>query len=152
MTLRSLLALTILTLPGLQAQAAGPAATWVFFRDHGALSRPGPARERALHAAQEQVTPRALERRVKAARERGATPEDVDLPPDPSYIAAVTSRGGSIRTVSAWLNAISVDAPAAKFRVTRTSLSEVGWNEAEIMAAVPFASDSIRARRKASRC
>src|SRR6185437_11101828 len=57
------------------------------------------------------ITPRALARRAKAAHERGTAPADVDLPPDPSYIAAVTSRGGSIRTVSAWLNAISVEAP-----------------------------------------
>src|SRR6185437_15367582 len=93
--------------------AATPAsgASWVFFRDRGALAVPGPARDVALREATARITPRALARRAKAAHERGTAPADVDLPPDPSYIAAVTSRGGSIRTVYAWLNAISVEAP-----------------------------------------
>lgn len=93
------------------ASPAAAAPVWIFFRDHGALSLPGTARDRALAAAR--VTPRAMERRAKAARERGiARIDDLDLPPDPAYVAAVTARGGAIRTTSAWLNAVSVEAPA----------------------------------------
>jgi len=117
---------------------AGPPATasgapfWIFFRDHGALSRPGPARESALQDAAERVTPRALARRARAATEAkargikeakargksvrgGAVPgaptlEDLDIPPDPAYVTAVAARCESIRTRSSWLNAVSVEA------------------------------------------
>ncbi len=80
---------------------ASASPVWIFFRDHGTLSAP------AAH-----VTPRALARRAKAARERGTTADDLDLAPDPAYVAAVNARGGVIRTTSAWLNAVSVEAPA----------------------------------------
>jgi subtilisin family serine protease len=81
----------------------------------------GPARDRALADAAQRITPRALARRAKAARERSelgrlaASPpllDDRDLPPDPTYIAAVAARGGAVRTRSSWLNAVSVAAPA----------------------------------------
>src|SRR6185503_5092752 len=107
---RPRLALVALALAA--AAVASPAEArsdhvWVFFRDHGALSRPGPARDRALAEAASRVTPRALARRAKV----GDALDDRDLPPDPGYIAAVAARGG-IRTTSCWLNAVSVEAPS----------------------------------------
>ncbi len=90
------------------------APVWVFFRDRGALANPGPAREAALADAARRITPRAVARRAKADRERGelagTSVRDTDLPPDPAYVAAVSARGGAIRTRSAWLNAVSVEA------------------------------------------
>ena len=88
---------------------ASAAPVWIFFRDRGTLSRPGPDRDRALQLAAARVTPRALARRAR----RGAPGlDDRDLDPDPSYVAAIAARGGSIRTTSSWLNAVSVEAPA----------------------------------------
>ena len=84
-------------------------SVWVFFRDRGALERPGPARDHALAAAAARVTPRALARRAKMGE---GTIGDRDLEPDPAYVGAISARGGSMRTVSSWLNAVSVDAPA----------------------------------------
>jgi len=106
------------------ARAASP--VWIFFTDLGALGTPGPAREAALAQASRRITQRAVARRAKAARERLASgggaagipsasqaPLDIrDLPPDPAYVAAVAARGGTIRTRSAWLNAVSIEAPA----------------------------------------
>jgi subtilisin family serine protease len=97
---------------------AGPPATasgapfWIFFRDRGALSRRGPARDAALQEVAKRVTPRALARRARAAREIKAatTSDELDLPPDPAYVAAVGARCESIRTRSSWLNAVSVEA------------------------------------------
>ena len=96
---------------GLPATASG-APFWIFFRDRGALSRPGPARDAALQEVAKRITPRALARRAKAAREIKAatTTDDLDLPPDPAYVAAVGARCESIRTRSSWLNAVSVEA------------------------------------------
>ena len=94
--------------------AASSETVWVFFRDRGAIDMPGPARDRARAEARAHVSPRALARRAKAARERGGDPvalDERDLPPAPEYIAAIESRGGVIRTRSSWLNAVSATAP-----------------------------------------
>ncbi len=110
--LASTLALVLVfATPGLPATASG-APFWIFFRDRGALSRPGPARDAALQEVATRITPRAIARRAKAAREIKAatTTDDLDLPPDPAYVAAVGARCESIRTRSIWLNAVSVEA------------------------------------------
>jgi subtilisin family serine protease len=91
------------------AQEAQSSAFWVFFRDRPAASGPSVT-----------VTPRALARRAKAARARGgATSGDTarasveDRDPDAGYVRAVESAGGTLRTRSRWLNAVSVDADSA---------------------------------------
>ena len=93
-------------------QPARTAPAWVFFRDHGALAVKGPARDEALAEAARKITPRALARRAKATRAGGRTAllDDLDLPPDPAYVAAVAARAGAVRTRSSWLNAVSVEA------------------------------------------
>jgi serine protease AprX len=101
---------------------AATRARWVFFRDHG----PEP-RDPALAEAPHTLSPRALARRARAARERGDPPQggaaardelDLDLDPSAAYIAAVERAGALTRTRSRWLNAISVDAsPAALARI-----------------------------------
>ncbi|HEY3156076.1 MAG TPA: S8 family serine peptidase [Candidatus Eisenbacteria bacterium] len=56
--------------------------------------------------------------RLAARPEPVLLPDDQDLPPDPAYVAAVSARGGVIRTRSRWLNAVSVDAsPEALERI-----------------------------------
>ena len=109
------------------AEGTGAQPFWVFFRDRGAYQSTGLARDRALAEAFAKVTPRALARRAKATRERNpgrALPANavdlLDCPPDPAYVAAVTAAGGSIRTTSAWLNTVSIDAsPDAIARINR---------------------------------
>jgi subtilisin family serine protease len=96
--------------PGMgRARETQSSAFWVFFRDRPAAS-----------SAAVTVTPRALARRAKAARARGgaasgdaarASVEDRD--PDAGYVRAVESAGGTLRTRSRWLNAVSVDADSA---------------------------------------
>ena len=89
-------------------------AIWVFFRDRG----PAAASDSALAQAARELSTRALARRAKAARDRdpGASAPLVDardLDPDPAYVHAVTSCGAALRSVSRWLNAVSVDADSA---------------------------------------
>ena len=97
---------------------------WVFFRDHG----PAAAADSALDAAERVLTPRALARRARAARERSergwrpgpgapetAVParlvDEHDLDLAGAYVAAIEAAGASIRARSRWLNAASVSAP-----------------------------------------
>src|SRR5262249_46195677 len=90
---------------------------WVFFRDRGSAA----ASDSALARAARELSPRALARRAKAAAERvvplrtdaAGTPPCVDtrdLDPDPAYVRAVVGSGASLRSISRWLNAVSVDA------------------------------------------
>lgn len=109
-------------IPAAQASAAPAPATpagdrslqWVFFRDHGS----GASLDSALTAAEGLLSPRALARRAKATRERGTrTPADRlvderDLEPAASYVSAVGKAGATIRTISRWLNAVSIEADA----------------------------------------
>jgi len=82
-------------------------AVWVFFTDRaGAEHDPS-----AYTAARLTLTPRALERRVL----RGAMPDLVasDLPVHAPYLRALLARGARLRGTSRWLNAASVEIPAA---------------------------------------
>jgi len=96
---------------------AAASAIWVFFRDRGPVA----ASDSALALAARDLTPRALARRAKAAAERGvpvpggaASCVDArDLDPDSAYVRAVERSGGSLRSVSRWLNAVSVEADSA---------------------------------------
>ena len=103
--------------PTFAAEKARPgerALQWVFFRDHGS----GAALDSALAAAERLLSPRAVARRAKAMRERGARApadrlvDERDLEPAAAYVSAVGDAGGRIRTTSRWLNAVSVEADA----------------------------------------
>ena len=99
----------------LMVLAAGPFAAssasaesnyWIFFRDRG----PASAVATALAEAERALAPRALARRARAARERGSPAplvDERDLDPASAYVRAVEAAGGSIRTRSRWLNAVS---------------------------------------------
>ena len=92
---------------------AFPATTayWVFFRDRP----PGSSASVAVDA-------RALARRAKAARARGAATVglgDLDREPDSLYVRAVVATGADLRTRSRWLNAVSVDADSAALDAIR---------------------------------
>jgi subtilase family protein/carboxypeptidase family protein len=102
------------------AAAAEPSPLWVFFPDHGS----GPSLDSAFAAAETVLSPRALERRAKALRERGGDVaagrlvDERDLEPNESYVSAVRAAGAEIRTTSRWLNAVSVEAdPEAVARI-----------------------------------
>jgi serine protease AprX len=95
------------------AARATPSSNWVFFRDHG----PGEAGDSALAAAARNLSPRALARRARAAAERArrstscaSLVDSRDLDPEPGYVKAVEMSGAHVRTVSRWLNAVSVEA------------------------------------------
>ena len=93
-------------------------AYWVFFRDHG-VSGDGTTGIRPLPAA---ISPRAMARRARAARERGAAPvrwDELDREPPSQYIAALEKVGATIRTRSRWFNAVSVEADAVVIEVLR---------------------------------
>ena len=88
---------------------AGPTAHWIFLRDHGRST----SLDSALVEAGRSLSPRALARRAKAARERGdsrPTVDQRDLEPDASYLAAIAATGARIRARSRWANAVSVEA------------------------------------------
>jgi hypothetical protein len=97
--------------PGAQArlQRAGRAALWVYFADKGEIDARGFAR--AVRIAGDAVTGHARERR---ARETGGVfaPDYYDVPVVSRYVDAVRSTGASIRNVSRWMNAVSVEADA----------------------------------------
>ena len=84
---------------------AGADVVWVRFADHGDLEHAPAAQCRA--AARATISARALERR---ARRGAAEPFANDLPVEPRYVSALTSRGFQVRVVSRWLNAASVEA------------------------------------------
>jgi hypothetical protein len=50
-----------------------------------------------------------LAQRTLESGDPAAPLDDRDLPPDPAYVAGVAARGATIRTHSAWLNAVSVE-------------------------------------------
>ncbi len=84
--------------------------TWVFFTDKG-LATPE-AREAALAAVRQTLTPRALARRAKV---RGVDPVDLlDVPVCADYVERVLGTGARLRAESRWLNAVSVTATAAQ--------------------------------------
>lgn len=93
---------------------------WVFFRDRGG--------DRASASAGSLPTARALARREKARLERkalgrppGAADENpaADAAPSPRYLDAVRDAGARVRTVSRWLNAVSVEAEPGALRAIR---------------------------------
>ena len=88
----------------------GKAVLWVYFADKGEAG----AREfaRAVRLAGDRVTGRLRDRR---ARETGGKfiPDYYDVPVAPRYVDAVVSTGATIRNVSRWLNAVSVEADGA---------------------------------------
>src|SRR5262245_36008962 len=90
----------------------GTSALWVYFTDKG---EDGPRSfERAVRAAGDRVAPAA-----RARRERdngGFTPDYYDVPVVGVYVEAVRSSGATLRHVSKWLNAVSVEADEATAR------------------------------------
>ncbi len=88
------------------AEREDQAATWVFFVDKGSVRLP-----RALAELERNYSPRAIERR----RLRRSVPglfDERDVPVCDDYVDALRSTGARVRTVSCWLNAVSVEACA----------------------------------------
>ena len=109
------LALWLIALP-VWAQAGE--VVWVFFADKGV----GNERIReALHARMQELSPRALERRLRVRPDAGVDIRDLRVHPE--YIDAVLSTGATLRTTSRWLNAISIEA---------------GTDQIEIISTLPF--------------
>ena len=94
----------------LTSAGAGRAVLWVYFSDKGETD----AREfaRAVRIAGDLVTGHARERR---AREAGGKfiADYYDVPVAPRYVDGVRSTGATVRNVSRWMNAVSVEASQA---------------------------------------
>jgi hypothetical protein len=78
---------------------------WVRFADHGALERA--PRELVIAAARATVSERSLERRALRGAAIGAYASD--LPVESRYVQELLARGFTVRVVSRWLNAASVE-------------------------------------------
>lgn len=87
------------------ARAGDSQLVWVFLADKGdARARLGEARNN--------VSARALDRRARRGTARSLRVEDI--PPVPDYVESVRRRVGRVRHVSAWFNAVSVEATAVQ--------------------------------------
>lgn len=87
------------------ASASAPAAPyWIFLRDSDPAS--------LAAGAPSPLTPRAVARREKAARERAAAPS-LDAAPAAAHGESIAATGARLRTESRWLNAVSVEADAS---------------------------------------
>lgn len=81
---------------------------WVYLRDKGPDF--GRARIESLRSLDLPLSQRALARR--SLRAKGTIVDRTDLPVFPSYVDAIGEHAGEVRTVSRWLNAVSVRATA----------------------------------------
>lgn len=84
------------------ARADSSRPYWVFFADRGQLQL-----STALSAREAELNPRAISRRM---RNMGQRLDQSDLPPNADYVRHVESTGATLRKMSRWLNAVSVDA------------------------------------------
>jgi subtilisin family serine protease len=104
----------LLLMVSLAAGAETSGHYWVFFTDKAI---PAGQESRALQAAEQQLTPRNRSRRLKSM----AIPVDEsDIPVSQSYLARVQMSGVKIRTVSKYLNAVSVDATPLQMERVRS--------------------------------
>lgn len=107
MILRRLTAMAALALllTASTMQAAGELPCyWIYFRDKGLSAG---EREQALRQAEQSLTPRARARREK---NHVALADDYDLPVSATYVDQIRAASVRIRTISPWLNAVSVEA------------------------------------------
>ncbi|KPJ60245.1 MAG: hypothetical protein AMJ46_08010 [Latescibacteria bacterium DG_63] len=81
------------------------AKLWVFFTDKGMADEE--ERRAALERAERGLTERARERRLRS-RPAERIVDEYDIPVYGPYVEAVTAAGGELRSVSRWLNAVSV--------------------------------------------
>lgn len=82
---------------------AGP--VWIFFRDKGVGDE---HLQTALHSRMQELSPLALERRLRVRPDTGV--DERDLAVHATYVDAVLSTGAELRTTSRWLNAVSIEA------------------------------------------
>ena len=80
---------------------------WVFFHDKG--HREIAASQAAISELEKSYHPRAIKRR-QLRRTRAGLFDASDLPVNPAYIRAVTSRGATKHVESKWLNSVSINA------------------------------------------
>jgi subtilisin family serine protease len=85
------------------AQSSSLQRTWVFFHDKGTTTL------QSVHQVELGISERALKRRAKVLPPDRLT-DELDLPVSESAIAQIKQTGVKIRTVSRWLNAVSVEA------------------------------------------
>ena len=128
-----------------KAPAGEPIATWVFFKEKEAV---GP---QALRKVEAGLTAHALERRARN-RAAGQLVDAYDVPVSPVRIEALRAAGVRIRHVSRWLNAVSVDATAARIRdiaawpeVSRVDIVRGGRAPEPIPTTQPSDRDAMRA-------
>jgi subtilisin family serine protease len=114
--------------PALKQAMSGDvtATAWVFFTDKAAPDVPA-----ALDGLEQTYDQRAIERR-RLRRTAPGLFDERDLPVADAYVRAVRGTGAEVRTVSRWLNAMSVEANARQI---------------ERIAALPFVRGAQPVRR-----
>lgn len=82
----------------------GESVVWVRLHDRGPLETATPGER--LRVARAQLSERSWERRARRSGRSEAL--ETDLPVHEAYVQALAERGARVRTVSRWLNAVSV--------------------------------------------
>jgi uncharacterized membrane protein YphA (DoxX/SURF4 family) len=115
-----LLALPIIPAVAARAHAAqqdGRAVLWVYFSDKGETDAASLRRAVAEAGARVSVGSRARRTRLTGGR---FLPDYTDVPTLPRYVRSIESTGASVRHVSRWLNAVSVEVDDASARKIAT--------------------------------
>lgn len=94
------------------ARAEAPGAHWIFFADRQAGDLEAQLRER-----ERELDPRAVARR---RRVMGRAVDENDLLPSAAYLEHVATTGARVRSISRWLNAVSVEATESQLDQLRT--------------------------------
>ncbi|MDD8027419.1 MAG: S8 family serine peptidase [Acidobacteriota bacterium] len=84
---------------------------WIYFKDKGVAE--GASTRRALAEVRAGLRARSLQRRAKALPADGLV-DELDIPVRTDYAANVQALATSVRAVSRWLNAVSVEATPAQ--------------------------------------
>ncbi|MBI1824840.1 MAG: S8 family serine peptidase [Planctomycetes bacterium] len=98
-------------LPG--SKSNGLIAAWVLFEPNKGLLSPQ-AKSAAIDAVAKTYSPEAIRRRT-LRRTRPNLFDVDDVPVPTAYVDAIRQTGASVRVVSDWVNAVSVDATKAQF-------------------------------------
>ncbi len=143
--LRRILPLFLVLLLSVSAEGFEPQAWWIFLRDRQTDSQ---ACEQALNS----LSTKTRERRLRA---QGKVLFDTDLPPLKSSVDRISSMVTRVRTVSRWLNAVSVEATPEQVRAVaalpdvRAVRPVAGWRRFRPEPA-PAAAPRIRFRTAVS--
>jgi len=110
---QTLLCVMILLSEVASAQSSSLQRMWVFFRDKGTTTL------QSTNPALLGISERALKRRAKVLPPDRLI-DQLDLPVSETVLAQIKQTGVKIRTISRWLNAISVEATPQQLQELKT--------------------------------